>query len=84
VSARTRILEAAAEIGYPVDAARLLDRLGDDEAAILIVQAMTDDRFVSAAELATRLDDALGVPSADPAVSALEDASEWHDDQDEG
>jgi hypothetical protein len=83
VSARTRILEAAAEIGYPVDAARLLDRLGDDEGAILIVQAMTDDRFVSDAELATRLDDALGVPAADPAVSALEDASEWHDDEDE-
>jgi len=81
VSVRSRILDAAAEIGYPVAADSVLARLDDDEEAILIVRTMTDDRFVSEAELTTRLDDALGVPTADPAVSALEDASEWHDDE---
>ena len=81
MSVRSRILDAAAEIGYPVAADSVLARLDDDEEAILIVRTMTDDRFVSEAELTTRLDDALGVPTSDPAVSALEDASEWHDDE---
>ena len=41
---------------------------------------MTDTRFVSEEELATRLDDALGMPTADPAVSALEDPTEWREE----
>jgi hypothetical protein len=79
VSIRARILDAAAAAGYPADSGSLLARLGDDDEAILVVQAMTDDRFVSEAELTARVDDALGIPTADPAVGALEDSSEWHD-----
>jgi len=80
MSVRSRILDAGARSGYPTDADRLLAELGDDDEATLVVQAMTDTRFVSEQELSTRLDDALGMPTADPTVSALEDPTEWHDE----
>jgi hypothetical protein len=81
VSVRGRILDAGNGRGYPVNADELLAELADDDEAILILQAMTDTRFVSEEELATRLDDALGMPTADPAVSALEDPTEWRDEE---
>jgi hypothetical protein len=51
--------------------------LEGDEEALLVVRAMKDDHFLVAEELSERLDDALGMPDADPAGSALDDKTEW-------
>jgi hypothetical protein len=77
VSVRSKVLQAGAEAGYPVDTEALVARLGDDDEALLVMQAMADHRFVNEAELQARLDDALGMPSADPATSALDATTDW-------
>jgi hypothetical protein len=78
---RTRILEAGADAGYPARADDLVARLDGDDDALLVVRAMADDTFVNEAELATRLDDALGMPRAEPGVSAVEGSSDWDAEQ---
>jgi hypothetical protein len=77
VSVRSKVLQAGADAGYPVGTEALLARLGDDEEALLVIQAMADHRFVTEAELEARLDDALGMPSADPATSAIDASTDW-------
>jgi len=81
VSLRTRVLTAAEQAGYPLARDDLLARLDGDEEALLVVQAMKDDHFVVAEELNERLDDALGIPAADPASSALDEGTDWRPEE---
>jgi hypothetical protein len=80
VSLRTRVLQAGEDAGYPLVREDLLARLDGDEEALLVVRAMKDDHFLVADELSERLDDALGMPAADPSGSALDDDTAWRPD----
>jgi hypothetical protein len=81
VAVRTRVLDAAGRAGYPLARGDLLALLDGDEEALLVVGAMKDDHFVVADELSERLDDALGMPAADPASSALDEETDWRPDE---
>ncbi len=78
---RTRVLDAAERAGYPLVREDLLTELDGDEEALLVVGAMKDDHFLVADELSERLDDALGMPGADPASSALDDDTDWRPEE---
>jgi hypothetical protein len=78
MSLRQRVLEAGAAAGYPLTRSELVARLDEDEEAVLVVTAMADEHFVAPEELGERLDDALGMPAADPAVTMLDEQTEWH------
>jgi hypothetical protein len=78
---RTRVLDAAERAGYPLVREDLLARLDGDDEALLVVAAMKDDHFLVAEELSARLDDALGMPAADPSGSALDEDTDWRPDE---
>ena len=82
MSAQERIQTVGDRLGYPLRRDELVTALEGDDEALLIVSTMADDQFVAAAELAQRLADALGVPAADPGVSALADDTSWRPDED--
>ena len=77
MSVRQRVQDAAAAAGYPLTRNALLARLDGDDEALLVVSAMADDHFAAPDELDERLDDAFGMPSADPAVSMLDEPTAW-------
>jgi hypothetical protein len=81
VAVRTRVLDAAERAGDPLLRDELLARLDGDEEALLVVGAMKDAHFLVANELTKRLDDALGMPAAVPASSALDEATDWRPEQ---
>jgi hypothetical protein len=74
------VQDAAAGVGYPLSRNELLARLDGDDESVLVVSVMADDHFAVPDELEERLDDAFGMPSADPAVSMLDEPTAWRPD----
>jgi hypothetical protein len=81
VGLRTRVLDAAEQAGYPLVREDLLAQLDGDDEALLVVGAMKDSHFLVADELSERLADALGMPAADPASSALDEDTDWRPEE---
>lgn len=80
-SAKSQILELVAADAYPLSKAELITLLEDadvDPDVLGVAMGIADERFVTRAELEFRLDDALGMPDADPRTdSAVVGDAEW-------
>jgi hypothetical protein len=77
---RDRILALTDAQSFPMSRDQLEDLAQDrdpDPDLLLAVGTIADDRFVSRAELAQRVDEALGVPDAEVGVSMLEENTDW-------
>jgi hypothetical protein len=77
---KATVLDAVPESAYPLSRDALVDLLEGravDPAVVALVAAIEDDTFVSVDELEFRLDEALGVPAADPDSPALQGDTGW-------
>jgi len=78
-SPAARLAAVVQGAAFPLDKSdlvTLVEKTGD--AGLLdIVSSLADDHYVSREELDHRLEDALGMPDALPAQSALVDNPEW-------
>lgn len=80
-TAKSQILELVGDDAYPLSKAELITLLEDADVepdVLGMAMGIADERFVTRAELEFRLDDALGMPDADPRTdSALVGDPEW-------
>jgi hypothetical protein len=78
-SLRARLAELVEGATFPLDKAELIELVqrSGDQALLDIVVSIADDHYVDVEELDHRIEDALGMPDAIPAESAIDPDTAW-------